>query len=116
MARFHGIIGYSELEETSPGIWSEKIVERTYTGDMTKNFVNADSSPRINPNVKLSNTISIYSDPYANSNLFNIRYLKYHKDIKNNASHNHARQPRNKERQRTGGNHATTNRVTFGKR
>ena len=46
----------------------------------------------------------------------NIRYLKYHKDIKNNASHNHARQPRNKERQRTGGNHATTNRVTFGKR
>ena len=46
----------------------------------------------------------------------NIRYLKYHKDIKNNASHNHARQPRNKERQRTGGNHVTTNRVTFGKR
>lgn len=77
MARFHGIIGYSELEETSPGIWSEKIVERTYTGDMTKNFVNADPSPRINTNVKLSNTISIYSDPYANSNLFNIRYLKY---------------------------------------
>ena len=77
MARFHGIIGYSELEETSPGIWSEKIVERTYTGDMTKNFVNADSSPRLNTNVKLSNTISIYSDPYANSNLFNIRYLKY---------------------------------------
>ena len=77
MARFHGIIGYSELEETSPGIWSEKIVERTYTGDMTKNFVNADSSPLINTNVKLSNTISIYSDPYANSNLFNIRYLKY---------------------------------------
>ena len=77
MARFHGIIGYSELEETSPGIWSEKIVERTYTGDMTQNFVNADSSPRINTNVKLSNTISIYSDPYANSNLFNIRYLKY---------------------------------------
>lgn len=77
MARFHGIIGYSKLEETSPGIWSEKIVERTYTGDMTKNFVNADSSPRINTNVKLSNTISIYSDPYANSNLFNIRYLKY---------------------------------------
>ena len=77
MARFHGIIGYSELEETSPGIWSEKIVERTYTGDMTKNFVNADSSPRINTNVKLSNIISIYSDPYANSNLFNIRYLKY---------------------------------------
>ena len=77
MARFHGIIGYSELEETSPGIWSEKIVERTYTGDMTMNFVNADSSPRINTNVKLSNTISIYSDPYANSNLFNIRYLKY---------------------------------------
>ena len=77
MARFHGIIGYSELEETSPGIWSEKIIERTYTGDMTKNFVNADSSPRINTNVKLSNTISIYSDPYANSNLFNIRYLKY---------------------------------------
>ena len=77
MARFHGIIGYSELEETSPGIWSEKIVERTYTGDMTKNFVNADSSPRINTNVKLSNTISIYSDPYANSNLLNIRYLKY---------------------------------------
>ena len=77
MARFHGIIGCSELEVTSPGTWSEKIVERTYTGDMTKNFVNADSSPRINTNVKLSNTISIYSDPYANSNLFNIRYLKY---------------------------------------
>lgn len=32
MAKFYGVIGYAVTEETKPGVWTEKIVERMYYG------------------------------------------------------------------------------------
>ena len=32
--RFCGKVGYVTTSETSPGIWEEQVVERTYRGDM----------------------------------------------------------------------------------
>ena len=38
MAKFYGKIGYSETNETSPGVWTETIIERNYYGDLLRNF------------------------------------------------------------------------------
>ena len=35
MAKFYGVIGYAVTEETKPGVWAEKIIERMYYGDST---------------------------------------------------------------------------------
>ena len=35
MAKFYGVIGYAVTEETKPGVWAEKIIERMYYGDLT---------------------------------------------------------------------------------
>ena len=37
MAKFYGAIGYAVTEETKPGVWTEKIIERMYYGDLTRN-------------------------------------------------------------------------------
>lgn len=36
MAKFYGVIGYAVTEETKPGVWTEKIIERMYYGDLTR--------------------------------------------------------------------------------
>ena len=37
MAKFYGVIGYAVTEETKPGVWTEKIIERMYYGDLIRN-------------------------------------------------------------------------------
>ena len=31
MAKFYGVIGYAVTEETKPGVWTEKIIERMFS-------------------------------------------------------------------------------------
>ena len=37
MAKFYGPVGYAETVETAPGVYVEKITERMYFGDLTRN-------------------------------------------------------------------------------
>ena len=37
MAKYYGKIGYNESVETTPGVWEEKITERSYYGELIKN-------------------------------------------------------------------------------
>lgn len=77
MAKFYGKVGYAEIVETSPGVHEEKIIERTYYGDIIKNSRNLQSSGQVNDNINISNEISIVSDPYANQNFLAIRYVEF---------------------------------------
>ena len=36
MPKFYGKIGYLMTVETEPGIWTERLVERPYYGDLTR--------------------------------------------------------------------------------
>ena len=40
MAKSHGAIGFAETVETDTGIWEEKIVEHSYSGDVVRNIRN----------------------------------------------------------------------------
>ncbi len=77
MAKFHGVIGFAETVETDPGVWEEKIVERFYYGDLIRNIRKLQSSTSVNDNITISNEISIVADPYAEQNMYAMRYVTF---------------------------------------
>ena len=77
MAKFYGNVGFAETVETEPSVWEEKIVERPYFGDVLRRSRRLESSGNVNSNVNVTNEISIIADPYANQNLFAMRYVEF---------------------------------------
>ena len=78
MAKFHGNIGFVVTEEDpdNPGVWDEKEVEKEYSGDIIKVMRKLQTtSSTVNDNVTISNEISIVADPYANNNMYAMRYV-----------------------------------------
>lgn len=75
MAKFYGEVGFAETVETSPGVWVDRIVERNYYGDVLQILRRLQSTEYLNDDVIVSNEISIVSDPYANLNFQQIRYV-----------------------------------------
>ncbi|MFA5313981.1 MAG: hypothetical protein WC375_11825 [Methanomassiliicoccales archaeon] len=77
MAKFYGEIGYAETTETVPGVWTETVVERNYSGDVIKSNVKWQSGPNLNDNLVINNAISIVADPFAYQNFSAMRYVKW---------------------------------------
>lgn len=77
MAKFYGAIGFAELSETSPGVWTESITERKYYGDILSNYRKLENSGYENDNININNRISIVADAYANENYFAMRYIQF---------------------------------------
>lgn len=77
MTRYFGKIGFSLTEETSPGIWTEKIVTRNYRGEVLKNYIRRETQEKINDNINISNNISIVADSFAYGNMGMIRFVEW---------------------------------------
>lgn len=77
MAKWYGKVGFTETAETSPGVWEEEIVERSYYGDLIRNHKRWESGENLNDNITVQNEISIVSDPYAVQNFHCIRYVEF---------------------------------------
>lgn len=77
MNKFYGKIGYAITKETTPGVWVERIVERSYYGDVIRNIRRLQSSENLNDNINVSNEISIVADAFANQNFHSMRYVEY---------------------------------------
>lgn len=77
MPKFFGVIGFCETVETSPGIWEEKITEKKYYGDVSRNIRKLETGESINDNININNEISIIADPYANNHFHAIRYVEW---------------------------------------
>lgn len=75
--KFCGKIGYAESVETTPGVWTEQITERTYFGDIVRNTRKLQPAGQVNDNVNISNEISIVADPFAHQNFHLMRYVEY---------------------------------------
>lgn len=76
MAKFSGKIGFAVIEETKPGVWTERMVEHRYYGDLMRNTRRLQSSGNLNDNVIISNQISIVADPFAKENFHAMRYVE----------------------------------------
>ena len=77
MAKFYGAIGYAVTEEMKPGVWMEKITERMYYGDLTRNTRKLQSTDQLNDNINVANEISIVADPFANENFHSMKYVEF---------------------------------------
>lgn len=77
MAKFYGMVGYTETAEVEPGLWAEQIIERPYYGDLIRNSSKFSSSDSVNGDISFANEISIVSDPYANQNFCFMRYVTF---------------------------------------
>ena len=77
MAKFFGDIGFATQVETSPGIWEDKIIEKQYYGDITREARRFSSSEQVLDNINLSNQLSIIADGYVVDNVQNLRYVRW---------------------------------------
>lgn len=78
MAKYYGIVGFSETVETAPDVWLPKIAERTYRGDVIRSYPRWQMGQKVNDDMSMNNKISIVADPYAISHLGAIRYVVWH--------------------------------------
>ena len=77
MPKFYSNVGYLMTEETSPGIWTETLVERPYYGDLTRLSSSYQNQSKLNDDIRISNSFSIVADPFAYENFCNMRYVTY---------------------------------------
>ena len=78
MAKFHGLIGYYDGSvESKPGVWTDKIIEKPYFGEVIQRNNRWQSGEGANDNLVLNNTISIVCDTFAYENLQTMRYVKW---------------------------------------
>lgn len=76
MPKFFGKIGYSIREESKPGIFTPKIVEKDYYGDIIKNSNAWKESDRQFDELTLDMKISIVADQFAMENSGKVRYVE----------------------------------------
>ncbi len=78
MGKYYGRIGYNVgTKETTPGVWTEDIVERLYVGDVFRNTRRWEQGEGLNDNLQINNSISIVADPFAYENFHMMRYIHW---------------------------------------
>lgn len=84
MTKYYGIIGYvCTVEGIDPetgkgnGIWTNKIEERFYFGDVLEKGYRSQAGENINNNKTIGNRLSIVADSYAYQNFHAIRYAEF---------------------------------------
>lgn len=77
MAKFCSVIGFAVSEETKPGVWTNKIVERVYRGDVLRNALALRTADQTNDNINITDQISIMPDDFAMENSADMRYVVY---------------------------------------
>lgn len=79
MAKFYGLIGYSDEQIEDPagsGIWKDVIIERDAVGDILNQSAQVRTK-EINSDISLSQRVSLLGDAYAYEHFHRIRYVKY---------------------------------------
>jgi len=77
MAKFYGSVGYAETTETAPGVWTEVLTERQYSGDVLKLSRRWQAGDNLNDDLAINNLISIVADPFAYQNFHKMRYIEW---------------------------------------
>lgn len=77
MTRFAGAIGFAVTVESTPGVWSETIIEHVHYGSVVKDTRNLRDGQNLNPDLSVSNSISIVASEYASEHLLDIRYARW---------------------------------------
>lgn len=75
--KFSGKVGFWEGDaEARPGVFKPKIVEKPYTGDITRYFRKFQTAEnQQNKDLTVNNQVSIISDLYLRNNWHTIKYI-----------------------------------------
>lgn len=76
MSKWFGKIGYAFTGKIEPGVFGDKITERSYYGDMTSDRYKRQNTSNVNDDLVLSNVISILADPFAEKNYSHMAYVE----------------------------------------
>ena len=76
MAKYYGVIGFVTTVETAPGVWTEKIVEKHFAGDLLSYSRRWQNGSYKNDNLAINNKISIVFDAYAYQHIGEMRYVE----------------------------------------
>ena len=82
MAKFYGVVGYTDTIETDPtnhpGVFREVVLdERSYYGDILSNNKRFDKGEHLNDDLNLRNEVSILADPFAFEHFSKLRYISF---------------------------------------
>lgn len=77
MAKYYGAIGFYETVEVEDGVFEERIIERKYSGDVTRTIQRWNKTEDVNDDIVIEHSISIIADTYAYENLHTIRYVTW---------------------------------------
>lgn len=77
MAKYYGKIGFFIERKTSPGIWTQSIIEREAFGDVIECRKRTENPGQANDNINITNQISFVADPFAMDNIARIKYATY---------------------------------------
>lgn len=77
MSKFYGKIGFGATKQSEQGVWSNDIVEKSYTGDVLNVSKKWRNDNEVNDELRVYQRISIICDLYAASNLGNIKYVTW---------------------------------------
>ena len=78
MAKFYGVIGFAEHQETEPGVYEPVFIERKYSGDILRSSRRMEpDGEQLNDNINISNQFSILADQYAYNHVYSMKYLVY---------------------------------------
>lgn len=80
MAKFYGVVGYSDGTVETPsgsGVWKDNVVEYPYFGDVVRNTRKLEDGEKVNDDLSVGNSISIVADAYAREHFHAIRYISW---------------------------------------
>lgn len=77
MRRWYGKVGYLVTVETALDVFEEKIVERSYYGELDRQISHTQNGDGINKNVQCNMQVSIVADAFAYEHFQDIRYVTW---------------------------------------
>ena len=75
--KWSGTIGFADTSEDAPSVYVEHLTERRYYGDVVEFGRQMQGSGQINEDVTVGNQLSVLGDPFAQSNLYAMRYVTF---------------------------------------
>lgn len=80
--KWHGLIGFETQVEVSPGPgkateWRPQIIPKHYYGEVNRLIKRYNGGDKINDDISINNQFSIISDPFANENFWNMKWIEW---------------------------------------
>ncbi len=75
--KWYGEIGFREEVEVERGVFLPRIVPRSFYGDILRDSWKEQQGEKINPNLHISNKLSVVADQYLQNNFHKIAYVTF---------------------------------------